>query len=70
MDFVPSTAVIQIDLNVTRYRIYQEDGVVEIWGHVGDYEVCVHLPVEHAEAKRLMQERTDTPPRKSRRRVG
>lgn len=48
MDFVRTSTVIQVQLEVTRYRAFEEDGLVEVWGYVGDYEVCVHLPLEEA----------------------
>lgn len=35
--------VIQVDLEVTSCR-QLKDGMVQVWGHVGDYEVCVYLP--------------------------
>jgi hypothetical protein len=54
MDFVPSSAVIQVDMSVSRYRAFPEDGLVDVWGHVGDYEVCVHLPLEDARSKGLV----------------
>ncbi len=55
MGFVQSSAVIQVDMSVTRYRSFPEDGMVEVWGHVGDYEVCVHLPLEEARSQGLLQ---------------
>ena len=48
MNFVQSSAVIPVDLQVTQHRLHWEDGTVEVWGYVGDYEVCVFLPVEEA----------------------
>jgi hypothetical protein len=54
MSFVQSAAVISVALQVTRYRLHPEDGVVEVWGYVGDYEVCVHLPVADAKARGLL----------------
>jgi hypothetical protein len=54
MDFLQSSAVIQVDMNVTRYRSFPEDGLVEVWGYVGDYEVCLHLPLEEARSRGLI----------------
>jgi hypothetical protein len=48
MNFVQSSAVIKVDLQVTRHRLHWEDGLVEVWGYVGDYEVCVFLPTAEA----------------------
>jgi len=58
MAFVQSSAVIQVDMSVTRYRPFPEDGLVEVWGHVGDYEVCVHLPLEEARSRGLLGKKT------------
>lgn len=44
MPFRQADATVQIGLDVTRYRVFDEEGVVEVWGYVGDYEVCVLLP--------------------------
>ncbi len=54
MNFVQSAAVIPVDLHVSQYRMYSEDGLVEVWGHVGDYEVCVFLPIAQAQACGLL----------------
>ena len=54
MGFVQSSAVIQVNLSVTRYRTFPEDGMVEVWGYVGDYEVCLHLPLEEAQSRGLL----------------
>jgi hypothetical protein len=54
MGFVQSSAVIQVEMSVSRYRPFPKDGMVEVWGHVGDYEVCVHLPLEEARSQGLL----------------
>jgi hypothetical protein len=54
MSFVQSAAVIPVDLHVTRFRTHVEDGLVEVWGYVGDYEVCVHLPLAEVRARGLL----------------
>jgi hypothetical protein len=54
MDSVQSSAVIQVDMSVSRYRSFPEDGLVEVWGYVGDYEVCVHLPLDAARSQGLL----------------
>jgi hypothetical protein len=41
-------------MQVNRYHEFPEDGLVEVWGHVGDYEVCVHLPLEEARSQGLL----------------
>jgi hypothetical protein len=42
--FTTTEVTIPIDFAVERYRILGTSQVVELWGHVGDYEVCVCLP--------------------------
>ena len=54
MDFLQSSAVISVDLEVTRFRRHPIDGMVEVWGYVGDYEVCIWLPVEEALSRQLV----------------
>jgi hypothetical protein len=55
MNFVHSVAVIPVDLVVTRYRVFPEDGMVEAWGHVEDYEVCILLTVDEAKTRGLLR---------------
>lgn len=57
MGFVQTNATVSVELAVTRYRTFPEDGMVEIWGHVGDYEVCVHLPLDDERVRRLIGEK-------------
>ena len=54
MRFVQSSATIQVEMTVTRFRTYPEDGTVEVWGYVGDYEVCVFLPFDQAQDRGLL----------------
>lgn len=54
MESVETSVVIQVDMQVSRFRPFPEDGMVEVWGHVGDYEVCVFLPLEVARARGLV----------------
>ena len=42
---------IKVDLAVSRTRPLEGGRLLEVWGHVGDYEVCICLPA--AEARRL-----------------
>ncbi len=44
---------IRVDLEVSRYEEYPEDGMVQVWGYVGDYEVCVWLPADGEQARLL-----------------
>jgi hypothetical protein len=64
MGFTQSNVTIPVEMLVTRYREFPEDGMVEVWGYVGDYEVCVHLPLDDDRTRRLL--RQSRPPRISR----
>jgi hypothetical protein len=43
MASVQSVTSIPVDLTVSRYEEYP-DNMVQVWGHVGDYEVSIWLP--------------------------
>ena len=49
-----TSSVIQVEMHVSRYQTYPEDGGVQVWGHVGDYEVSVCLPIDDPRVRRLM----------------
>lgn len=68
MGFAQVNATIPVDLVVTRFRTFPEDGMVELWGEVGDYEVCVHLPLDDVRLRPLLaQEESQRGTRKQRR---
>jgi hypothetical protein len=54
MGFTQTNVTIPVEMAVTRYREFPEDGMVEVWGYVGDYEVCVHLPLDDDRARQLL----------------
>lgn len=43
-DTVPGT--IQVDLEVTSCEVFRADDMVQVWGYVGDYQVCLWLPLD------------------------
>jgi hypothetical protein len=55
--FVQTDSTVTVDLAVTRYREFPEDGILELWGYVGDYEVCVHLPLDDDRARHILGRR-------------
>ena len=57
---VPKSDAIEIRMNVTRYQEFPEDGAVQIWGFVGDFEVSVWLPKNDRRVQRPLL-RKDTP---------
>lgn len=38
--------VIQVDLSVSRCDPFPQDGIAQVWGFVGDYEVAIWLPLD------------------------
>jgi hypothetical protein len=57
MAFVQASGVIQVEMSVTRYQTFPEDGFAQVWGYVGDYEVAVCLPLTDPRVQRLLQGR-------------
>jgi hypothetical protein len=48
-------------MSVERYKEYPDDELVEVWGWVGDYEVCVWLPLNDPRLQRILpQKKTRT----------
>jgi hypothetical protein len=55
---------ISVDLEVSRFREFRGEDLVEVWGHVGDYEVCIFLSKADERVKTLKGRRDgrdDTP---------
>ena len=48
---------IQVDMHVSRYQEFPEDGMVQIWGHVGDYEASIWLPLTDQRVQSLLRKR-------------
>jgi hypothetical protein len=61
----PASCTIQVDMQVGRYQEFEEDGMVQVWGHVGDYEVSVWLPITD-ERLRLLRPASPASPRRRR----
>lgn len=47
---------IHIELAVNRLRVFADDGVAQICGHVGDYEVAAYLPLDDERVRALLKE--------------
>jgi hypothetical protein len=63
MPAVPVDSTIQVDLEVSRYQEFKEDAIVQIWGHVGDYEVSVWLPIDDERVRSLRKTAKQRRPR-------
>jgi len=55
MEPVAISKTIRVDLQVTRYQEFPEDGAVQIWGYVGDYEASLWLPINDQRVQRLLR---------------
>lgn len=55
---------IKVDMAVSRCRAFEEDGTVEVWGYVGDYEVCLWLPLDDPQVRPLLDLQKSKPARK------
>ena len=42
-----------MELEVSRYREFRGEDLVEVWGHVGDYEVCIYLSKADERVRKL-----------------
>lgn len=51
-DSAPRT--IRVDLEVSRCRRYTSDDFIEVWGHVGDYEVCLPIGADDDRLRSLI----------------
>ncbi len=45
--------IISVEMEVSRYREFRGEDLVEVWGHVGDYEVCIFLSKADERVRRL-----------------
>ena len=55
MNTVHEPITIPVDLEVSRYREFRGEDLVEVWGHVGDYEVCIFLSKADERVRKLKQ---------------
>jgi hypothetical protein len=65
---MPISGTIQVDMEVTRYKEFKEDGAVQIWGYVGDYEASIWLPMVDQRVQALLGQNTGGPGAKRNRR--
>jgi hypothetical protein len=53
MSAVQEPITISVEMEVSRYREFQDEDLVEVWGHVGDYEVCIFLSKADKRVRRI-----------------
>jgi hypothetical protein len=56
MQILHEPVEILVEMEVTRFQEFPEDGSVHVHGYVGDYEILVCLPLEDKRARRLRRQ--------------
>ncbi len=46
-----------VELEVSSYRDFPEERLMQVWGHVGDYEVSIYLPYTDKRVQRLKRQK-------------
>ncbi len=60
---VKTSGAILVEMEVGGYREFKEDGMVEVWGWVGDYEVKVCFPSGDPRLRSLRAKSRSAPPK-------
>jgi hypothetical protein len=47
---------VAVPMNVTRIRTIDNNELVQVWGLVGDYEICTYLREDDGRVKAIMKE--------------
>lgn len=53
MPNVQQPTTIAVEMEVTRFQEFLDDGLAQIWGYVGDYEVSVWISLDDPRVKTL-----------------
>ena len=56
MNAVQEPTTICVEMEVSRYREFRGEDLVEVWRHVGDYEVCIFLSKADERVRRIKRE--------------
>ena len=56
MNAVHEPTTISVEMEVSRYREFRGEDLVEVWGHVGDYEVCIFLSRADERVQKIKRE--------------
>jgi len=46
-----------VELEVSSYRDFPEERLMQVWGHVGGYEVSIYLPYTDKRVQRLKRQK-------------
>ena len=53
-----------VRMDVSRFPTFPKENLVQLWGHVGDYEVCLYLPMDDGRIQALLHPPKLPKPRK------
>lgn len=53
-----------VRMDVTQHRTFPKENLVQLWGYVGDYEVCLYLPADDGRVQPLLHPPKSPKPRK------
>ena len=56
MNVVHEPTTITVEMEVSSYREFRGEDLVEVWGHVGDYEVCIFLSKADQRVQKIKRE--------------
>ena len=59
MPYLQEPIQLMVELEVSRYEDYPAERFVQIWGHVGDYEVAICLPYTDRRVQRLKRQKVE-----------
>ena len=57
MPILQEPIYLKVELEVSRYRDFPEEQLMQVWGHVGDYEVSIYLPYTDKRVQRLKRQK-------------
>jgi len=46
-----------VELEVSSYRDFPKEHLMQVWGHVGDYEIAIYLPYTDKRVQRLKRQK-------------
>lgn len=59
MPYLQEPIQLMVELEVSRYEDYPAERFIQIWGHVGDYEVSICLPYTDRRVQRLRRQKVE-----------
>jgi len=57
MPYLQEPIELLVELEVSSYQDFPEDRFMQIWGHLGDYEVAICLPYTDRRVQRLRRQK-------------